>query len=78
MGGGPALAGGQLEYEVRVTNLATVAAQNVVITTFDCGTAQGIPKGTVYQGDKVAVTFVDSVRGRIALYAVVDPRVRLG
>ncbi|NRA00236.1 MAG: DUF11 domain-containing protein, partial [Myxococcales bacterium] len=32
VGGGAALAGGQLEYEVRVTNVATVAAQSVVIT----------------------------------------------
>ncbi len=32
VGGGPALTGSQLEYEVRVTNLATVDAQSVVIT----------------------------------------------
>ncbi len=32
VGGGAALAGGQLEYEVRVTNVATIAAQDVVIT----------------------------------------------
>ena len=32
VGGGPALAGGQLEYLVRVTNISSVAASNVVIT----------------------------------------------
>ncbi|UCB54823.1 MAG: DUF11 domain-containing protein [Thiotrichales bacterium] len=32
VGGGPALAGGQLEYRVRVTNIGSVAATNVVIT----------------------------------------------
>ena len=31
-------------------------AQNVVITIDDCGTPNGISKGTVYQGDKVAVS----------------------
>ncbi len=48
-------------------------AQNVVIGVDDCGTENGVEKGTVYQGDKVAVTFVDSVRGRVALHAIVDP-----
>ncbi len=32
IGGGPALAGGLLEYRVRVTNIGSVAATNVVIT----------------------------------------------
>ncbi len=48
-------------------------AQNVVISLADCGTANGVSKGTVYQGDKVAVSFVDSVRGRVARRAIVDP-----
>jgi DNA-directed RNA polymerase subunit beta' len=48
-------------------------AQNVVVGVEDCGTPNGVEKGTVYQGDKVAVTFVDAVRGRIARRAVVDP-----
>ncbi len=48
-------------------------AQNVVTSTEDCGTENGVDKGTVYQGDKVAVSFVDAVRGRVALYSVVDP-----
>ncbi len=48
-------------------------AQNVVITLHDCGTPQGIPKGTVYQGDKIAVAFVDAVTGRTARRRIVDP-----
>ncbi|MEY4672967.1 MAG: hypothetical protein RL148_751 [Planctomycetota bacterium] len=48
-------------------------AQNVVISVEDCGTPNGVEKGTVYQGDKVAVTFVDSVRGRTARRTIVDP-----
>ncbi|MFO1051328.1 MAG: DNA-directed RNA polymerase subunit beta' [Planctomycetota bacterium] len=47
-------------------------AQNVVITTLDCGSPNGIEKGTVYQGEKVAVTFVDAVRGRVARQTIVD------
>jgi len=48
-------------------------AQNVVIGIEDCGTPNGVEKGTVYQGDKVAVSFVDSVRGRVSLRTIVDP-----
>jgi DNA-directed RNA polymerase subunit beta' len=47
-------------------------AQNVVITTEDCGTPNGIEKGTVYQGDKVAVSFVDAVRGRVTRSTIID------
>ena len=32
VGGGPALAGGQLEYRISVTNISTVAATNIIIT----------------------------------------------
>ena len=48
-------------------------AQNVVITKSDCGTPQGILKGTVYQGDKVAVTFTDAIVGRTARKRLADP-----
>ncbi|HEU4418719.1 MAG TPA: DNA-directed RNA polymerase subunit beta', partial [Planctomycetota bacterium] len=48
-------------------------AQNVVISSDDCGTENGVEKGTVYQGDKIAVTFVDAVRGRVSRHAIVDP-----
>jgi len=48
-------------------------AQNVVISVEDCGTEMGVEKGTVYQGDKVAVTFVDAVRGRVSRHTIMDP-----
>ena len=47
-------------------------AQNVVIATDDCGTPYGITKGTVYQGDKVAVSLVDAIRGRCSRVSIVD------
>ncbi len=48
-------------------------AQNVVITMFDCNTPLGVSRGTVYQGDKVVVTFVDAIHGRSARRKIVDP-----
>jgi DNA-directed RNA polymerase subunit beta' len=47
-------------------------AQNVVITRDDCGTLNGVEKGTVYQGDKVEVSRSPSIRGRVARRHVVD------
>src|SRR5947209_10475748 len=41
-------------------------AQNVVVTTHDCGTTQGITKGVIYRGEKVEVRLADSIRGRVA------------
>ena len=36
-------------------------AQNVVVTTHDCGTTQGITKGVIYRGEKVEVSLADSI-----------------
>ncbi|MDA0372989.1 MAG: DNA-directed RNA polymerase subunit beta' [Planctomycetota bacterium] len=47
-------------------------AQNVVITMHDCGTPNGIEKGVVYQGEKVAVNFVEAVRGRVSRQTIID------
>src|SRR5690606_13451750 len=47
-------------------------AQNVVITMQDCGTPRGVVKGTVYQGEKVAVSLVDAIRGRVSRQSIVD------
>ncbi|MCA8941023.1 MAG: DNA-directed RNA polymerase subunit beta', partial [Planctomycetes bacterium] len=47
-------------------------AQNVVISLEDCGTPNGIEKGAVYQGDKIAVPFVDAIRGRVARQTIRD------
>jgi uncharacterized repeat protein (TIGR01451 family) len=63
VGGGPALAGGQLEYVVRVTNFGSVPATSVVITddlgppldsqvtyVAGSGTLNGAPTGVTYAG----------------------------
>jgi len=48
-------------------------AQNVVITSHDCGTTQGITKGTIYRGEKVEVRLADSIRGRVSRQNIVNP-----
>jgi len=48
-------------------------AQNVVVTCHDCGTTQGITKGTVYRGEKVEVNLVDSIKGRVSRSNIVNP-----
>jgi DNA-directed RNA polymerase subunit beta' len=48
-------------------------AQNVVITMEDCGTSQGITKGIIYKGEKVEVSLVQSIRGRVSRVNIVDP-----
>ena len=48
-------------------------AQNVVITTPDCGTTQGITKGVIYRGEKVEVSLADSIHGRVSRANIVDP-----
>ena len=48
-------------------------AQNVVITSEDCGTTQGITKGVIYRGEKVEVGLADSIRGRIGRANIVNP-----
>jgi len=48
-------------------------AQNVVVTTHDCGTTQGITKGIIYRGEKVEVSLADSIRGRVSRANIVNP-----
>jgi DNA-directed RNA polymerase subunit beta' len=48
-------------------------AQNVVITAENCGTSQGITKGVIYKGEKVEVSLVQSIRGRVSRVNIVDP-----
>ncbi|GHT40242.1 DNA-directed RNA polymerase subunit beta' [Planctomycetales bacterium] len=48
-------------------------AQNVVVTVDDCGTTQGIVKGVIYRGEKVAVSLADSIRGRVSRANIVNP-----
>jgi DNA-directed RNA polymerase subunit beta' len=48
-------------------------AQNVVVTMHDCGTTQGITKGVIYRGEKVEISLMDSINGRVSLKAIVNP-----
>ncbi len=47
-------------------------AQNVVVTTFDCGTTQGITKGVIYRGEQVEVRLSDAIKGRVSRQSIVD------
>ena len=47
-------------------------AQNVIISMHDCGTANGITKGPVMRGDRIAVSLRDVVTGRVARDAITD------
>lgn len=48
-------------------------AQNVVITTNDCGTTQGVTKGVSYKGEEVERSLGEIIRGRIARNDIRDP-----
>ena len=39
----------------------------------DCGTTQGITKGVVYRGEKVEVSLIDSINGRVSRQSIVNP-----
>jgi len=47
-------------------------AQNVVITEQDCGTISGISKQAMITGDKVDVSLVQAIAGRVARDSIVD------
>ncbi|MCL4203717.1 MAG: DNA-directed RNA polymerase subunit beta' [Pirellulaceae bacterium] len=48
-------------------------AQNVVVTTEDCGTSQGITKGVIYRGEKVEVKLAEAIVGRVSRQNIVNP-----
>jgi DNA-directed RNA polymerase subunit beta' len=48
-------------------------AQNVVITSHDCGTTQGITKGVVYKGEEIERSLSESIRGRVGRTNIVNP-----
>ncbi|MEL6712910.1 MAG: DNA-directed RNA polymerase subunit beta', partial [Planctomycetota bacterium] len=56
-----------------LTRKLTDVAQNVVVTTEDCGTVGGVTKAAIYKGDRVAVTLAQGIKGRIARDTIVDP-----
>src|SRR6185436_19859098 len=47
-------------------------AQNVVVTTHDCGTINGIAKAAVYKGDKIDIPLWLQIRGRTSRSDIVD------
>lgn len=65
VGGGPALAGGQLEYRVRVTNISSVPANTVYITDdLDAPVAAQVtyvPGSALLDGLAAGVSFIDPV-----------------
>ncbi|MEW6072437.1 MAG: DNA-directed RNA polymerase subunit beta' [Planctomycetota bacterium] len=55
-----------------LTRKLTDVAQNVVITTEDCGTPNGVFKSAVYKGEKVVLTLTQAIRGRVARDTIMD------
>ena len=54
-----------------LTRKLVEVAQDVVVTTTDCGTLNGLTKGAVYRGEQVEVSLADSIRGRTACDKIV-------
>jgi DNA-directed RNA polymerase subunit beta' len=48
-------------------------AQNVVITSDDCGTTQGVTKGVSYKGEEVERSLSEAIRGRVSRANIVNP-----
>jgi uncharacterized repeat protein (TIGR01451 family)/fimbrial isopeptide formation D2 family protein len=90
VGGGAALAGGQLEYLVRVTNTGTVAASNVVITddlslpplsaqvsyVAGSGTLNGLPAGVGITGNIITANYA-ATYGNLSAGATAQLRFRV-
>ena len=55
-----------------LTRKLTDVAQNVVITTDDCGTPNGMVKQAVHSGEKVVVSLALAVRGRVARTTIIS------
>jgi DNA-directed RNA polymerase subunit beta' len=45
-------------------------AQNVVITSHDCGSTQGITKRAIYKGEEIERSLSDTIRGRVSRHAI--------
>ncbi|MFH1377376.1 MAG: DNA-directed RNA polymerase subunit beta' [Planctomycetota bacterium] len=55
-----------------LTRKLVEVAQDVVITTHDCQTRNGLPKSAVYRGDNIEVCLADSLFGRTSRKPIVD------
>src|SRR5467141_1773506 len=49
------------------------AAQDVIVTQEDCGTANGITLSSIYEGDEEVVDLATRIIGRVSCESVVDP-----
>ena len=89
VGGGPALVGSQLEYTIRVSNVGSVAATNVVVTddlgpplnalvTYvpGSGTMNGAPTGVTYLGSMLTADY-DTTYGDLPTGATTVVRFRV-
>jgi len=89
VGGGPALAGGQLEYTIRATNVASLPATNVVVTddlgppldilvtyVAGSGTMDGAAAGVTYAGSMLTADFA-ATYGNLAAGATCVVRFRV-
>ncbi len=47
--------------------------QNMVVTSYDCGTTKGLTRGVVYRGEKVETGLASAVRGRVSRTNIVNP-----
>jgi DNA-directed RNA polymerase subunit beta' len=56
-----------------LTRKLTDVAQNVVVSSDDCNTPNGIAKSPVYKGEKVVVSLAQAIRGRVSRDTIVDP-----
>jgi DNA-directed RNA polymerase subunit beta' len=48
-------------------------AQNLIVSTIDCGTIKGITKGAQYKGEEVDIALADSIVGRSARDTIKHP-----
>ncbi len=48
-------------------------SQDVIITTVDCNTVNGIEVGAIEEGDEMLVSLTSRILGRTALYEVINP-----
>ena len=56
-----------------LTRTLADVCQNMVITAHDCGTLKAITRGVVYRGEKVEVSLIDAIRGRVSRSNIVNP-----
>ncbi len=48
-------------------------AQNVFVSTYDCGSKQGVVKKAIYKGEEVDVPLRDRIYGRVARETITNP-----